>query len=437
MVYVADKTLYKKLNEYYDNKKSFRKRNEIRVLELATIDYVGAAIYDSSKYSFSHQLVDIDNKDKILEKIYEFKPDIIMTQDTTTIARSIYNHKNILYINNNDYCPYIFLTREKKYPINEIELFSLREEIIQQVSNDNGNRNHLVQWDYIEDANFLDPKIMVSSEFQTDIMIAGTSNSSLSRTKQYIKEVSMPSWMLGNDSVKNDLLRALDMMIDEIYQRMDRTGVLIDDKKVYVDIFYKIISSNNLELDFMKAISYDDMEYFYEYLATVIVGPVFRYLIVKWIIDRGYNIALYGEAWKDEETTKEYYEGTIKSREELKQTYNKAKICIFTNPHLNIHFSVFEIIGSKSLCLAYENEKVCYSNKFSKYFEDGKSIALFHSREELYEKLDYYLNNMEHRRRIIEEGNRIMMENNICWENELSKAVHQAVKQAEENGMFQ
>lgn len=436
MTWFPQEEMVKKLDEYYDSKKSFRKGKQLRVLELARIFYAGVNIYDSSKYDFEYELVDINMGDKILQKINDFKPDVIIAQDSTASARKIYNHKNILYINNNDYSPYIYLAKEKNYPANEIVLFFQKDKIIHEIFSDNASSNHIVQWDYVEDANFLDSEIKVSDIFQTDILIAGTHNSSILKTKQYIKSHCMPLWMLGSEFVKNDFLRALYMMMDELYQMMDATGILIDDKEEYVKIFDQIVCENNLKLDFIKELSEEDIEYFYKYLWTTVVEPVFRFLIVKWIIDRKYSLSLWGDSWKEEEITGKFYKGTIENREELKQTYNKAKICLFTNPDLSIHFSVFEIIGSKSLCLAYENEKVSCSSPFSKYFEDGKSIVLFHDREELYKKIDYYLSNLDQRKQIIEQGNKIMMHNNVCWENELSKAVHQAVKQAEENGMF-
>ncbi len=427
--------LYEKLNEYYDQKKSFRKAKDLRVLELTKVSYIGA-MYDETRYAFTYEIVDIDNEDEILQKIYDFKPDVIITNENTVRARKFFNHNNLLYININDFSAHLYLARDKSYPINEIVLYFQNEKIVNQIVSQSQSTNHMVLWDYVEDANFLDSDIEVSDVFDADILVAGSSNSSLSRTKRYLNGC-MATWMLGCDTAKNNFTKTIDLMMDELYHRMDATGSLIDDENEYKAVFYEIADKYKLNLDFMKEIPHEDIVYFFKYLHTSMVVPVFRFLVVKWILERGYNAALWGMAWKEEESTKKYYKGTIQGREEMKQTYNKAKICLFTNPELSIHFSVFEIIGSKSLCLAYENEKVCCSKPFSKYFEDGKSITLFHDREELYQKLDYYLNNLGNRKQIIEQGNKIMTQNNICRENELSRAVHQAVKQAEKNGMFQ
>lgn len=192
--------LYEKLNEYYDQKKSFRKAKDLRVLELTKVSYIGA-MYDETRYAFTYEIVDIDNEDEILQKIYDFKPDVIITNENTVRARKFFNHNNLLYININDFSAHLYLARDKSYPINEIVLYFQNEKIVNQIVSQSQSTNHMVLWDYVEDANFLDSDIEVSDVFDADILVAGSSNSSLSRTKRYLNGC-MATWMLGCDTAK-------------------------------------------------------------------------------------------------------------------------------------------------------------------------------------------------------------------------------------------
>lgn len=430
-----EQTLYKKLTEYYNAKQSFRERNALRVLAVGN----GTCFsYCIEKFQFLYELIDIsEDKVYILKKIWDFKPDIIWMYDSVAYVKTIFNHRNILYITVNDYSTYLYLIKDRVFGRNEVGLFFQRNNIIKQICGEQNSR-HIIHIEYLEDSNFLDSNIEIAEEFRTDIMVVGASNSSLTSCRKFVKAL-IASWMAGIDSVKEKFYNALDILIDELCHKMDKTGQLIENVDEYADMFDTIIQKNNIELDFMKEISKEDLQYFYFMLRAAVGYPIFRFLIVKWIVEHGYNIELWGDAWKDEDVVKKCYAGTIKidEREKLKQTYNGAKICLFTNPDLSFHFSVFEMIGSKSLCLAYENERVSCSTLLSEYFEDGRSIALFHNRNELFEKIDHYLNDTQHREAVIQEGNKKIIGDNMCWENELSKAVFHAVSRAEDNGMFE
>lgn len=423
--------LKEKLNIYYDQKNSFREKDNFRLLLL------GSGLYDTyelARFGFVYDAVDENDTTAVLNKILSFKPDAIASYDSVMRAKEHYDHKNILYININDYGPYIYLLPYIKVWKNEIHLYDYTacHELLGQLYGDDSIYQHVAYKKMVPGVSLLEQKTDISKTFDTDIVVISASNSSISKTKRYIDWLCM-QWMCGleNNCTREKMKIVLYEMLDIFYLKMDETGEFIEDEKIYMQVFWELMGD---DLKGMHGISKDNSQYFSHLLCMLIGASAYRRLIIKWIIERGYKVQLWGESWKNEPGMEAYYKGNIDSREELVRVYNRSKISLFTNVFLGVHVSVFEMISSKSLCLAYQNSNTTMAS-LTDYFKDRESIVFYKNRQELFEQIDYYLKHMDKRKEVIDKGYQIIREQNLFWEYQFTRTVEKAIELAKNNGM--
>jgi len=122
-----------------------------------------------------------------------------------------------------------------------------------------------------------------------------------------------------------------------------------------------------------------------------------RYQILKFLKDKGVKLRIYGFGWDDYQEFKDINKGPLKDEEVIK-IINESKInlCLskdgYGQPQLKAR--VFEIGACKSFVLCE------YAREYLDYFKKNKEITLFHSPEELLEKIDYYLSNEKEREKL-------------------------------------
>lgn len=91
---------------------------------------------------------------------------------------------------------------------------------------------------------------------------------------------------------------------------------------------------------------------------------------------------------------------TMINPEKLADLYRRSKICL--NIHIAEHDGLnprtFEILGTQSFALVDDKPEL------SQHFEVGKHLATYSNENDLLEKIDYYLENVGMRERIMENG---------------------------------
>ncbi|SDD79184.1 CgeB family protein [Sporomusa acidovorans] len=91
---------------------------------------------------------------------------------------------------------------------------------------------------------------------------------------------------------------------------------------------------------------------------------------------------------------------TMISPENLADLYRRSKICL--NIHIAEHDGLnprtFEILGTRSFALVDDKPEL------SQHFEMGKHLATYCNKNDLLEKIDYYLENTDIREKIMEDG---------------------------------
>ena len=315
---------------------------------------------------------------------------------------------------------------------NEIHFYNFKgfHEIYGKSYGDDSIYQHIVYAKMVPGIALLEQQLEIPEKFETDIVIISASNSSISRTKEYIDGLCA-CWMnnFGHSSLKDKMKEVLYSMLDILYAEMDRTGELIEEEEAYIKIFEELMGDS---YEKFQEISMDNRQYFFHLLRLLIGGSVYRRLIIKWVVESGYKVEVWGNSWENEEELKAYYKGNIYSREQLARVYNRSRISLFTNPYAGAHVSVFEMISSKSLCLAYHNDNTTTAS-LKDYFKEEESIVIYKNRQELFEKIDFYMKNTDRRTEIINRGYQIIKDQKLYWEYQFTEEIENAVELAKKN----
>jgi spore maturation protein CgeB len=140
-----------------------------------------------------------------------------------------------------------------------------------------------------------------------------------------------------------------------------------------------------------------------------------REKIIEWIIESGIttNIKLWGQYWSNNKKFRKYHMGVARHGEELAAIYGSSKISISDSQAGFFHERNFEIIASGGFPLVrhVQAHEVDRMNETEKYFKENEEFVLFYSRDDLLDKIRYYLDNPEERGRIAEKGRRIVIDN--------------------------
>lgn len=122
-----------------------------------------------------------------------------------------------------------------------------------------------------------------------------------------------------------------------------------------------------------------------------------RLKYMRYLLDKKVNFVLGGGGWTDYPEFKKHYRGQLTDEEFIKLiNESKINICFsqnyFSVPHL-LERSL-QVNACKSFALTE------YVDGYFQKFKEGKDIATFKNKEELYEKITYYLKNEKEREKI-------------------------------------
>jgi len=127
-----------------------------------------------------------------------------------------------------------------------------------------------------------------------------------------------------------------------------------------------------------------------------------RYEVLKFLKDSGVNLRIFGGGWNKYPDMKDIWGGYLSAQDVVK-TINESKIILSflmgsTMSGYQIKGRLFEVpcAGGFQLCDDYE--------EVYKYYKKDKEISVFSSREDLLEKINYYLCNEQEREGIAHEA---------------------------------
>lgn len=168
---------------------------------------------------------------------------------------------------------------------------------------------------------------------------------------------------------------------------------------------YRVDLSEDIMIQTANAYRYD------------VAAMIYRSIIVEWLHERGYKLKLWGNAWVKHPRLQQYAMGVAKNGETLSKILNASKISIGLNPLSSTHPRVFETILSNCLYMANNIPIEEDWADIRKFFIEGEEIVIFYGKEDLYEKIDYYLENEDRREKVIHTGKKKTFEK---WNYEAS-----------------
>lgn len=133
---------------------------------------------------------------------------------------------------------------------------------------------------------------------------------------------------------------------------------------------------------------------------------VYRQTLVDWLLDAGFrNIKLWGNGWTTDEKYKDYAMGPAENGEVLSKVYQAAKIVIGNNVNGTGAARAWEAMLSGSFYMSNyvppEEDVV----DIRKIMTEGENLIMFYSKQDLLDKIGYYLVHEEERKQIAKKGN--------------------------------
>ena len=138
---------------------------------------------------------------------------------------------------------------------------------------------------------------------------------------------------------------------------------------------------------------------------------VVRQVLVDWILDAGFtNIKLWGDEWKLSRKYEKYAMGPAENGEILSKIYQASKIVIGNNFLGTSAARVWESMLSGGFYMSNYVPPYLDAEDIRKIVKIDEEVIMFYNKEDLLQKISYYLSHEEERQRMIEIGRKVALE---------------------------
>ncbi len=159
---------------------------------------------------------------------------------------------------------------------------------------------------------------------------------------------------------------------------------------------------------------------------------VFRQTLVDWLLDAGFtNIKLWGNGWKDNKKYQAYAMGPAQNGEMLSKIYQASKIVIGNNIMTTAAARVWETMLSGGFYLSNYIPETEDVTDIRKIVEIGKDVIMFYGKDDLLDKVRYYLDHEEERQVMIERGRKVALEK-MTFDKLMQRTLTEVAKRLEE-----
>lgn len=162
---------------------------------------------------------------------------------------------------------------------------------------------------------------------------------------------------------------------------------------------------------------------------------VYRQALVDWIIEAGFtNLKLWGNGWKDNVKYKEYAMGPAENGEVLSKIYQSSKIVIGNNVGTSAAARAWETMLSGGFYMANYIPPEEDGVDIRKIMKVDEELVVFHEREDLIEKIQFYLTNEKERQRMSLIGHKAALER-MTFDKTMQRVIKEVGKRLEEGGV--
>jgi len=197
--------------------------------------------------------------------------------------------------------------------------------------------------------------------------------------------------------IKNLIIRCLIQIYDTFRSQIEE-GILIASNEQCGKTILEILSALGLNL------TNDQVYYIAEEFYQKICYGIHRRTTLKWVVDAGLELKLWGRDWDKDNLLKNYGKGVLAHGEELAKMYSATKIVLATFSHYTGHFRVFEALACGALPMLRYVPEDCDLANFRDKFKENEHFVFYYGKQDLIDKLNYYLTNEEERQRIVMNG---------------------------------
>ncbi len=168
-------------------------------------------------------------------------------------------------------------------------------------------------------------------------------------------------------------------------------------------------------------------------MCEVFNNKVFRQTLVDWILDAGFtNIKLWGNGWTTEEKYKKYAMGPAENGETLSKIYQASKIVLGNNMGSTAPARVWESMLSGAFYMCnYIPEEADWTD-IRKILEVDKDVVMYYNQEDLIQKLHYYLEHEEERKKMAKRGREVALEK-MTYDVLMQKVLNEVSKRFNKN----
>lgn len=164
--------------------------------------------------------------------------------------------------------------------------------------------------------------------------------------------------------------------------------------------------------DYLKmALSDDIADFLAEDMYLWFNQRVFRETLVDWILEAGFkNVKLWGNGWEKNPKYSRYAMGLAENGEILSKIYQASKVVIGNNILTTAAARAWETMLSGGFYLSNYIPPEADITDIRKIVEVDKDVIMFFDREDLIQKLHYYLEHEEERKRMAAQGRKVALE---------------------------
>jgi len=221
--------------------------------------------------------------------------------------------------------------------------------------------------------------------------------------------------------VKNRVINLLVSTYDSLGSKIGNNELIvsIEQCKSVINEFAK-----SLEINIEVAVSQQIAQDFFYPLCY----NLHRKITLKWLIDAGFHVKLWGNGWDIDPNFKASAMGPLTHGTNLAKMYSCAKIVPGTFFWSTAHYRCWESTASGALCMNRYIPKENDQADIREFLTENEHFIFYDSKQDLISKVNYYLTHEEERKRVVENG-KLEILKNLTY----TSAVHKCLNLIKEN----